>query len=302
MTQIAIASPTLTSTALNGTVKTYRWQWQSQPVTVTYETVGVGQPVLLLPALSTVSSRDEMAVLATRLAPYYQVIAIDWPGFGESDRLRLDYRPDLYQQFLQDFVTAQFSEPVAVVAAGHAAGYALALQNVWSKLVLVAPTWRGPLAVMGAPEGVRSGLRALVRSPIIGQALYSLNTQPAFLKWMYRRHVFANEAKLTPGYIAQRHRSTQQPGGRYAPAAFVTGGLDPAQTRESFLAGVEQLSVPVMVVIGEQAPPSSKAEMEAIAALPNVQTARLPGTLGMVEEYGEEVATTALPFLQTVNN
>lgn len=71
---------------------------------------------------------------------------------------------------------------------------------------------------------------------------------------------------------------------------------------EQFLAGVEQLSVPVMVVIGEQAPPSSKAEMEAIAALPNVQTVRLPGTLGMVEEYGEEVATTALPFLQTVNN
>lgn len=299
-TQIApTAQP---STALNGTVKTYRWQWQGQPVMVTYETVGTGQPVLLLPALSTVSSRGEMAVLAARLAPYYQVFAIDWPGFGDSDRLRLDYRADLYQQFLQDFVAAQFNEPIAVVAAGHAAGYAIALRNVWSKLVLVAPTWRGPLAVMGAPEGVRSGLRALVRSPLIGQALYSLNTQPAFLKWMYRRHVFVNEAKLTPDYIAQRHQGTQQPGGRYAPAAFVTGGLDPAQTRKAFLADVKQVSVPVMVIIAEQAPPSSKAEMEAIATLPNVQTARLPGTLGMAEEYGEDVATTVLPFLQTANN
>ena len=94
-----------------------------------------------------------MAALATGLAPYYEVFAIDWPGFGDSDRLRLDYQPALYQQFLQDFVTAQFNEPIAVVAAGHGAGYAAALQDVCSKLVLVAPTWRGPLAVMGAPAG-----------------------------------------------------------------------------------------------------------------------------------------------------
>jgi len=289
------------SMTLNGTVKSYRWQWQGQPITITYDIVGSGSPVLLLPALSTVSNRNEMAALATGLAPYYEVFAIDWPGFGDSDRLRLDYQPALYQQFLQDFVTAQFNEPIAVVAAGHGAGYAAALQDVCSKLVLVAPTWRGPLAVMGAPAGVRSGLRELVRSPLIGQALYSINTQPAFLKWMYRRHVFVNEERLTPDYLAQRHRSTQQPGGRYAPAAFVTGWLDPVQTRAEFLALVDRLSIPIMVMVAEQAPPSSKAEMEAIAALPHVQTARLPGTLGMAEEYGEAIAAAMLPFLQAAN-
>ncbi|MEM9092524.1 MAG: alpha/beta hydrolase [Cyanobacteria bacterium P01_F01_bin.53] len=286
---------------INGTVKTYQWQWQDQPITITYETVGTGSPVLLLPALSTVSNRHEMAALAACLAPYFQVFAIDWPGFGDSERLRLEYQPAFYQQFLQDFVTAQFNEPIMAVAAGHGAGYAAALPNVWSKLVLVAPTWRGPLAVMGAPEGMRSGLRELVRSPLIGQALYSLNTQPAFLKWMYRRHVFVDEAKLTPDYIAERHRSTQQPGGRYAPAAFVTGGLDPVQTRAEFLALVERQSIPVMVMVAEQAPPSSKAEMEAMAALPNVQTSRQPGTLGMAEEYGEAIAAAMLPFLQAAN-
>lgn len=286
---------------LGGTVQTFSWQWQGRSLTVAYETLGAGDPVLLLPAFSTVSTRAELQTLAHDLAAQFQVTALDWPGFGESDRLPLDYSPALYHQFLQDFVQGIFDGPVALVAAGHAAGYALHVANqqpsICKKLVLVAPTWRGPLAVMGVPPAMRSGVKELVRTPLIGQALYGLNTQPSFLKWMYRRHVFVDDTQLTPEYIEQRHQSTQQTGARYAPAAFVTGGLDPAQNREAFLHNFEQLACPVMVVIAEQAPSASKAEMEAMAALPAVQSARLPGTLGLAEEYGAAVAEVVRPFL-----
>ncbi|MEL7360356.1 MAG: hypothetical protein AAFN40_27975 [Cyanobacteria bacterium J06560_6] len=60
--------------------------------------------------------------------------------------------------------------------------------------------------------------------------------------------------------------------------------------------------IPVMVMVAEQALPTFKAEMEAIAALPTVQTTRQPGTLGMAEEYGETVAAAMLPFLQATND
>ncbi|MEM1293374.1 MAG: alpha/beta hydrolase [Cyanobacteria bacterium P01_H01_bin.162] len=289
---------------LSGTAQTYDWQWQGQSLTVTYETVGEGEPVLLLPAFSTVSNRAELKDLAAGLTSQFQITALDWPGFGESDRLPLDYGPALYTQFLQDFVTATFETPIAIVAAGHAAGYVLNLavhhSTICSKLVLVAPTWRGPLAVMGAPPSMRSGVKELVRTPLLGQALYGLNTHPAFLKWMYRRHVFVDEQRLTPDYIQQRHQSTQQPGARYAPAAFVTGGLDPVTSREAFLQSIKSLSCPVMVVAAEQAPPASKAEMEAMVELPDVQSTRLPGTLGQAEEYGEAVAEKVRPFLASV--
>lgn len=56
---------------LNGTMATYQWQWQEKPITITYETLGAGKPVLLLLALSTVSTRDEMATLAAQLRPHY---------------------------------------------------------------------------------------------------------------------------------------------------------------------------------------------------------------------------------------
>lgn len=282
-------------------VQSYNWLHQSKTVTIAYETLGQGSPVLLLPAFSTVSSRTELTGIAQILAPHAQVIALDWLGFGESDRPRLEYNRSLYQQLLQDFVRDCCPHPLAIVAAGHAAGYAMQLAqhqpSVCTKLLLVAPTWKGPLRAMGAPMPVAAGVRNLVRSPLLGQGLYALNTHPAFLKWMYQRHVYVDRDKLTPEFMTIKHRITQQPGARFAPAAFVTGGLDPMDDREEWLKVGRSLSLPMQVIIPEQAPPKSKAEMEALATLPQIQVKRLPGTLGLHEEYASEVATIAVPFL-----
>lgn len=286
---------------IGGTVQTFQWQWQNQSFTSAYETRGSGSPVLLLPAFSTVSTRGEMQGIAEQLAPHFQVVAMDWLGFGQSDRPALDYQPTLYRQLLQDFLQSQFDQPIAVVAAGHAAGYTMHVAQQtpcpWSKMVLVAPTWKGPLRVMGAPTPVRDAVRELVRSPGIGEVLYTLNTAPAFLKFMYRQHVYVDANKLTPEFMQQKYAITQHSGGRYAPAAFVTGTLDPMQDHDEFLQIGQALSVPTMVVIGEQSPGQSKAEMEALAALLGIQSDRLPGSLGLHEEYASEVAAIVVPFL-----
>ena len=287
---------------IGGVQQQYLWHWQGQELRVVYETLGQGTPVLLLPAFSTVSTRLEMAGLAKLLASKYHVIALDWPGFGDSSRPRLDYKPELYQQFLQDFVTNIFNTPVAVVAAGHAAGYAMQLAQkqppVWSKIVLAVPTWRGPLPTMaGKRLGLFDTVREMVRSPIFGQALYKLNTVPSFLRWMYRRHVFVDDNHLTTNFIRQKWEITQQPGARFAPAAFVTGTLDPVSDRSDFLTWFKDVSMPIMVVIGEQSPPKSKAEMQALSTLPGVQSSLLPGSLGLHEEYADKLAENILPFL-----
>ncbi|WP_250126497.1 alpha/beta hydrolase [Chroococcidiopsis sp. CCMEE 29] len=287
---------------IGGKTRVFNWVWQDQTYRIMYEVREEGSPVLLLPAFSTVSTRAEMQGIAEQLTPHFQVIAMDWLGFGQSARPALNYQPALYRQLLQDFLRTQFDQPVAVVAAGHAAGYAMqvALQTPcpWSKMVLVAPTWKGPLRVMGAPTPVRDAVRELVRSPGVGQALYTLNTAPAFLKFMYRQHVYVDANKLTPEFMQQKYDITQQPGARYAPAAFVTGTLDPMQSHEEFLQIGRSLSVPTMVIIGEKSPGQSKAEMEALAELPGIQSSRTPGSLGLHEEYASEVTAIVLPFLR----
>ncbi|MCA1994474.1 MAG: alpha/beta hydrolase [Coleofasciculus sp. S288] len=293
--------PASTNAGIGGVTQDYRWTWEGQPLTVVYETLGEGTPVLLLPAFSTVSTRGEMREIAQRLSSQFQVVSLDWPGFGQSARLPLDYRSELYHQFLQDFVRTVLERPTAIVAAGHAAGYAMQVakqmpQSI-SKIVLVAPTWRGPLPTMGVNRQLAGGVRQMVRSPLLGQGLYKLNTTPSFLRLMYKRHVYVDEAKLTPEFIDQKWQITQQPGARYAPAAFVTGAIDPVKERADFLALFQPLSVPVTVMIGEKAPPASRAEMDAISELPGVQTSVLPGSLGMHEEYGDAVAEVILGFL-----
>lgn len=290
-----------TYTGIGGIIHNYSWTWDGKPLTVVYETLGEGTPVLLLPAFSTVSTRGEMRGIARRLSPQFQVIALDWPGFGQSDRPPLEYQPDFYHKFLQDFTRDIVDGPMAVVAAGHAAGYAMHLAKQTprscSKLVLVAPTWRGPLTAMGSPQQISDVVRQVVRSPILGEALYHLNTTPSFLRFMYGRHVYVDEGRLTAEFIEQKYHITQHPGARYASSAFVTGAIDPVHSRDEFLAYVRPLNVPLMVIIGEQVPSQSREEMNALAQVSGVQSIVVPGSLGMHEENAQAVADVIQNFL-----
>ncbi|BBD59414.1 hypothetical protein NIES2109_21980 [Nostoc sp. HK-01] len=279
----------------------FSFEWNQKRYAIAYDTIGQGKPVLLLPAFSTVSSRSEMNGIAEGIANRYQAITLDWLGFGESDRPAVNYQPALLQQMLEAFVQQTFSEPVAVIAAGHTAGYVLQLAQqqpqACSGIVLVAPTWRGPLPTMGVPKPLAAAVRQLVRFPIAGQALYQANTTKGFLRLMYGRHVYADQSRLTPEFIEQKQQITRQSGARFAPAAFVTGGLDPVSDRQEFITLLRSSPVPVLVILAEQAPPYSKQEMAAMAALPDIQSLTLPGTLGMYEEYATEVTEAVLPFL-----
>ncbi|BAZ39952.1 hypothetical protein NIES4101_59090 [Calothrix sp. NIES-4101] len=293
-----------TELEIGGNIQEYIWNWENQQVRVVYETLGNGSPILLLPAFSTVSMRSEMAGIAKLLSPYFQTFAVDFPGFGDSARLPFDYQPAIYQQFLEDFITSVCNQPIAVVAAGHSSAYVLKLAhkkpNLFSRIVLIAPTWRGPLPTMGLNRDAATTGKNLIRTPIIGQLLYKLNTLPSFLSWMYSRHVYVNTSKLTPDFIQHKWRNTQKPGARYAPAAFVTGNLDAVHSQSQFLELVSGLAIPLMVMIGESSPPKSRAEMDAVASLHNVIDVKLPGTLGMHEEYPHEVFGVIAPFLQAI--
>ena len=93
-----------------------------------------------------------MRPLQERLAREYSTFSIDWPGFGDEVRPQMDWTPEVYTAFLSFLLTSVVGEPHAIIAAGHAAGdvlkYAAGAPQVAPRLVLVAPTWRGPLPTM----------------------------------------------------------------------------------------------------------------------------------------------------------
>lgn len=264
---------------------------------------GTGPAWLLLPALSTISSRREWQPLIEALlarqagAPEAQaprLISVDWPGFGDSDRPRLAYDAELLARFLADLRRDCCPADCGLIAAGHAGAIALlAAQRhglAFREWLLVAPTWRGPLPTMaGRRSRAFPLIRALVEAPLLGPVLYRLNTSRSLLGWMSRRHVDVAGPGLTPAGLAERQHRARRRGARFASAAFVTGGLDPFDHSEGWLAAAAALQQPLTVVIADQSPPKSLAEMEALGTAAD-RVRHLPGRLGAHEEFGRELA------------
>ncbi|NBC00044.1 MAG: alpha/beta fold hydrolase [Bacteroidetes bacterium] len=281
----------------------YQWMSNGTPVAVPYERFGEGPPLLLLPALSTISSREELREVANRLATSYTVTLTDWPGFGGSNRPLLRYRRGLYQRFLLSFVRKFFDEPPAVLAAGHAAGITVRLASrapaLFSHFVLAAPTWRGPLpsALGGKRPAWLALMKWLIEQPVIGPALYRLNVSRGMIEKMAKQHVFANPAMVTPQWLDAKEALTQDADARYATAAFITGALDPAHSREEFLGYLRAIGVPTLLLIGEDTPERSLAEMDAMAAVEGVAHQRVPGSIGLHEEHPSLVAEAVRGFV-----
>ena len=252
---------------------------------------------LLLPALSTVSSRSEWHRFAKSINKKVQLVSFDWPGFGDSDRPAIKYDLPVLCTALNAVLDHLHNSTIGrinVIAAGHAASVALALANErsqqWKQLVLVAPTWRGPLPTMtGWKPSQFKWLRQLVSLPGIGSILYRFNTSRAVLKLMLRRHVWVKPCMFTPQAVKQQQQLSRKKGARFASVSFVSGGFDPANHRDWWLFMAEQLSCPLCVVLAEEAPPRSKLEMQELAKTAD-QVLTIKGRLGLHQEFGQDLA------------
>ena len=279
------------------------WSWQDAAVRVGVTRIGAGPTVLMLPALSSISTRGEMRPLQQRLAATFTTIAIDWPGFGDAPRPAIRWQPEAYRAFLSAVLEQAVNEPFATVAAGHAAGYCLAAARdrpgSAGRLCLLAPTWRGPLpTVMGKRHKAFARIARAGDLPVIGQLLYRMNVNPFMVRMMALGHVYRDPAALPERVLAEKLAVTRAAGARHASIRFVVGELDPMTSREEFLDTARQITDPILVVYGADTPTKSMAEMAELATLTNVRAVVLPaGKLAIHEEFAAGTAAAVRAFL-----
>lgn len=282
------------------------WRWQGRDIVVGTTKEGSGPWALLLPALSSISTRAEMAPLAVRLAEHYTTLSVDWPGFGVVPKPPIAWSPEAIAAFLRFALDEIAPKAMLVVAAGHAAGYLLAEAAArpvpGRRLVLVAPTWRGPLPTMLKQRPPWLGRLARAADvPGLEAALYRLNVNPVMVRMMTRAHVYSDPTWLTSGRQAEKRGVTGAKGARHAAVRFVTGALDPFTDRAGFLAAGGALRELALVIYGADAPPKSRAEMEMLSALPGIATRVLGrGKLNLHEEFPDEVAAAIAEGLPAV--
>ena len=279
------------------------WRYQGNSVRVGMTWHGQGLSVLMLPALSSISTRREMWPLQERLGSRFTTLAIDWVGFGDRPRPPLRWSPEIYRSFLAYLLNDVVPRPFATIAAGHAAAYCLdagaARPGSTGRLCLIAPTWRGPLpTMMGKKHPMFAQISRMVDWPVVGDLLYRLNVNRFMVRKMALGHVYAESSTLSDARFEEKMAVTRASGARYSSVRFVAGELDPMLSREAFLSAARQVNDPIIVVYGAETPPRSRAEMEALAGLPNVVATVVPhAKLAVHEEFPDEVATTIKKFL-----
>jgi pimeloyl-ACP methyl ester carboxylesterase len=226
---------------LPGIERTYRWRGIESTYTV------AGDPndpdMLLLHGIYAGASSREFAPIMEQLADDYHVYAVDLPGFARSERPPLIYSASLYAEFIRDFAADITDEPIVVASSVTGAFAADAADETdIERLVLICPTEE--------TSDARPWVRTLLRTPIVGTALYNLLASKPSIRYFYDRDGYYDSDRIDADEVQYAWDSAHQPGARYAPASFAAGTLNADFDLATELAALE---TPTTLVWGRDA-------------------------------------------------
>lgn len=209
-------------------------------------------PVLLLPPLTPVSSAHEMVPLFEALAAdgTRDVLALDWLGFGRSDRPNVRYQSGLYQRHLRRLLTHHVGDrPIDLVACGHAAevaaAVAFAAPERVRRLVLVAPTGMAHGSLNAAVFG-RMLLGLVSGTGAFDVAFRARLATREAVRRFYQDHVFLPGAPVPDALLDAAAPTVRARGAAYAPRRLAEGLLS---MEEHALGAYRHLRVPTLVVL-----------------------------------------------------
>lgn len=145
------------------------------------DTRGGGNAVLLLHGLggSIESWTNNIEALSKEL----RIIAVDLPGFGMSDKPKMDYTIRFYVKFVADFVKHLQLGKISIVGSslgGHvAAELAITLPELVSRLVMISPPGALPRSFKPTPA-LRSYTKVVEAKSVqqVKQALFAVDGKP----------------------------------------------------------------------------------------------------------------------------
>lgn len=295
--QEAIAGPI--QSPLPGVAQYYLWDEGR----IFYKVAGPSDapPLLLVHGINAAAFSYEMRKqFAPPLTEHFRVYALDLLGFGQSDRPPLAYTPKVYLHLIADFIRDIIAEPAHIVASSLSAAYAIGVKardqragrGMVRRLVLICPTGLERLNESLGPGGQALGI--LLRTPIVGQALFNLIASKPSLWYYLLQRTYYWARFVTSDMVSQYYNSGHQLGARWAPAAFLSGDLN-----LNVASDWRQIESPTLIVWGRQA--SFTPVEDADAFLESNPAARLHvfDQCGLLphDEYADEFNRLVLEFV-----
>lgn len=242
---IAMRTPQLHST-LGGVFNRY----PARHGDLTYTVSGTGPPLLLLHAPCAGNSMAEWEQNFGELARHFTVYALDYLGWGLSDKPQQRYEGDDLVEQVHYFVEDVIGEPTAVIASAQSCGIALkAAQRapqLFSNLVLVSPA---STAEADDISYLRHEIAQKVLSlPIIGTAFYNFLVSRRNIGYFALRNLYFDQEKLAQSELSRFHVAAHQRGAQAGFISVLSGTLD-VEWREAW----SQLESPALIIWGRNA-------------------------------------------------
>jgi pimeloyl-ACP methyl ester carboxylesterase len=243
-----------------------------------------GRPLVLLHSINAAASAYEMGPLFAHYRNQRPVFALDWPGFGFSDRSERIYSAQLYEDALVEFLTNQVGEGADVVAlslgAEFAARAAMNHPEWFHSLVLLSPTGFNPDArasrsQMAQTSGLSNALHPLLSAGLWGRALFDLIASHSSISFFLKKSFIG---AVPPGFVEYAYASAHQPGAQHAPLYFVSGKLFTSQVRSLVY---EKIKTPTLVIHDRDAYSRFGALQDLLLKNPAWQAVRLVPSAGM---------------------
>ena len=239
------------------------FRWRGMDIAYTEAGNPDDPDLVLLHGINAAGSSGEWRAVFDDLAAKHHVIAPDFPGYGRSDRPPLRYSAALYEDFVHDFLL-EFDEPAVVassLSAAYAARAAAGDESATDDVTLSGFVGVCPTTVAG-PSPPKSWLRELVRSPLVGDALFNLITSKPSIRYFNADHGYDDPASPSEEWIDYEWRTTHVENARFAPASFISGYLN---SDLDLAAALADLDVPPTIVWGREAEVSPLTEGRELA-------------------------------------
>lgn len=254
-----------------------------------YSRAGAGRPVVLLHSINAVASAHEMRPLAQRFQRETRrpLFALEWLGFGHSDRPEISYTPELMEDQLEHFlariVAADGGAHVIALSLGaaYAAGVARRRPELIRSLVAIEPSGLG-----SEPAEIgRLWAKLLFTLPGVQRAFYDRLTRPDALYEFARDNLFTPGFGVPEEYVEYGAHTARVEGAARPLDDFLDGGLFPEDARDAFL----HMRAPLLVVHGTEQDRrmESYTELPELAARADAEVHALPtGSLPHWERPG----------------
>ncbi|QSE97841.1 alpha/beta fold hydrolase [Fulvivirga lutea] len=259
---------------------------------------GKGEPLLLLHGIGAGASSYIWFEIAPQLAEHYRVIAPDFVGWGESDRLTRDI---LFEDYVTQITALGewVGEPVRVLTQSLSCGFVLSAIEKGGieviKLVLNTPSGGFDFGVDAIGEqGTQSFLKiseSPQRNEIYAQIFHQ---RPAIEDW-WRQEGFKDGEAVPLEIIENNLYNARRPNASYSALPFLSGKL-----RYDIAPLLENVTVPTIMLWGNEEFRIRPEVQERISKLnPEIEVIRIKDARSAFEVEQPELTLAAImPFLK----